>query len=281
MTLKDFAINALKLTGVTDAELTEISAAENLADVKISDDLMAKYNAGILTLNSAKSNADLKKHFNAQVYNGIDALIERIMEENQLDALSLHDIQTEKSTPKKIELLTKALNKKVATGKPVANADDIKTLNEQIVKLKTDHETVLKAKEAEFEGQLINFQRSQYLATKDYANITDKEIGVKIANEYLNKALTEKGAILVRDNGQLKLKSAKDPSLDYYENNKAVSFNEFSDGVLAQNNLLKVQTQTQAASATPTITTPAATEKNTTVLERNKAQLELMKQNAQ
>lgn len=280
MKLKDFTINALKIAGVTDAELTEITNAANADEVVLSDDLIKKFNAGVLTLDSAKANPNLKSHFNAQVYNGIDALVARIVEENDLDSLSKFDIDSEKSTPKKIELLTKALNKKVSTAKAPANADEIKVLNEQLLNLKTQSELALKNKENEFENTLIQMQRSQYLASKEYANIPDKEIGIKIANEYLNKALTEKGAILVRVDGQLKLKSAKDPSLDYYENNKIVSYNEFADGVLAQNNLLKVQTQTPPA-GTPatqtTITTTAGTEANTTVIERNKAQLAAMK----
>lgn len=279
MKLKDFTINALKVAGVTDAELTEIVNAPNADEVVLSDDLVKRFNSGILTLESAKANPDLKKHFNAQVYNGIDALLERIVNENEIDSLALFDIQSEKSTPKKIELLTKALNKKAASSKSPAT-DEIKTLNEQLAKLKTESELALKNKENEFENTLIQMQRSTYLAGKEYANITDKEIGVKIANEYLNKALSERGAIIVRENGQLKLKSAKDPALDYYENNKAVSYNDFADWVLAQNNLIKVQSQTTPAvtTATQTITTPAGKEVNNTVLERNKAVLDQYKQ---
>lgn len=280
MKLKDFTINALKVAGVTDAELTEIVNAPNADEVVLSDDLIKKFNTGILTLDSAKANPNLKSHFNAQVYNGIDALVARIVEENDLDSLSKFDIDSEKSTPKKIELLTKALNKKVGTGKAPANADEIKALNDQLLKLKTESELALKNKENEFENTLIQMQRTQYLSSKEYANIPaeQKEIGIKIANEFINTALNEKGAILVRDNGVLKLKSAKDPSLDYYENNKAVTYNDFADGVLAQNNLLKVQTQPPTGKpVTPTKTTPAGTEINTTVIERNKAQLEAMK----
>lgn len=281
MKLKDFTINALKIAGVTDAELTEIVNAPNTDEVVLNDDLIKKFNTGILTLDSAKANPNLKSHFNAQVYNGIDALVSRIVEENEIDSLSKFDIDSEKSTPKKIELLTKAL-KKSANGKNPANADEIKALNDQLLKLKNESELALKNKENEFENTLIQMQRTQYLSSKEYANIPNeqKEIGIKIANEFINTALTQKGAILVRDNGVLKLKSAKDPSLDYYENNKAVSYNEFADGVLAQNNLLKVQNQTtpaQQGATHTTKTTPAGTEVNTTVIERNKAQLEAMK----
>lgn len=279
MKLKDFTINALKVAGVTDAELTEIVNAPNADEVVLSDDLVKRFNSGILTLDSAKANPDLKKHFNAQVYNGIDALLERIVNENEIDSLALFDIQSEKSTPKKIELLTKALNKKAASSKSPATADEIKTLNEQLAKLKSESELALKNKENEFENTLIQMERSTYLAGKEYANIPDKKIGVKIANEYLDQALAEKGATIVRENGQLKLKRANDPTMDYFENNKPVSYNDFADGVLAQNNLIKVQSQTTPAvnTATQTITTPAGKEVNSTVLERNKAVLEQFK----
>lgn len=280
MKLKDFTINALKIAGVTDAELAEIIATDKVDEYVLSDDLIKKFNTGVLTLESAKANTTLKSHFNAQTYNGIDALLTKLVEENNIDSLSLHDFQEEKSTPKKIEILTKALNKKAGQAKTPETAEEIKTLHSQLLKLKSESELALKNKENEFENTLIEMQRSQYLATKDYANITDKEIGVKIANEYLNKGLTDKGAIIVRENGQLKLKNSKDPSMAYYENNKEVSYNEFADGVLAQNNLLKVKSQTTPAKTgtTTTTTTPAATEVNTTVLDKNKATLEAYKQ---
>lgn len=282
MKLKDFTINALKIAGVTDAELTDIVNAPNADEVVLSDDLIKKFNTGVLTLESAKSDIRLKSHFNAQTYNGIDSLVAKLVEEYDLPSLDKFDIDSEKSTPKKIELLTKALKKSAASGKGPANADEIKTLNDQLLKLKSESELALKNKENEFENTLIQMQRTQYLSSKEYANIPaeQKEIGIKIANEFINTALTEKGAILVRDNGVLKLKSAKDPSLDYYENNKAVTYNEFADGVLAQNNLLKVQTQTppaQQGATHTTKTTPAGTEVNQTVIERNKAQLDAMK----
>lgn len=278
MKVKDFTISALKTAGVSDAELAEILSAQNTDEIELSENLISKFNSSILTLDSAKANTNLKSHFNAQVYNGLDALVNRMVEENNIDSLSKYDIDSEKSTPKKIELLAKAL-KKNGTATP-ANADEIKGLNEQLLKLKQESETAIRNKDAEFENTLIQMERQNYLATKDYANITDKEIGIKIASEYLNKALSEKGATLVREDGKLKLKSSKDPSLDYYENNKAVSYNEFTDGVLAQNNLLKVQTQTTptATPATPrTITTTSANDVNHSVLERNKAQLEQYK----
>lgn len=279
MKLKDFTINALKTVGLTDADLAEISSATNTDEIELSDDLINKFNSGILTLDSAKANTNLKSHFNAQVYNGIDALLGRLAEENNIDSLSKFDFDSEKSTPKKIELLAKALNKKVGGSSAPANADEIKQLNDQLLKLKQESDLAIRNKDVEFENTLIQMERQNYLATKDYANITDKEIGIKIASEYLNKALTEKGATLVRENGKLKLKSSKDLTLDYYENNKAVSYNEFTDGVLAQNNLLKVQTQTTPAiTATPrTITTTAGNDVNHSVLDRNKAQLEQFK----
>lgn len=280
MKLKDFTINALKIAGVTDAELSDIIATDKVDEYVLGEDLIKKFNAGVLTLESAKANATLKGHFNAQTYNGIDALVAKLVEENDLDSLAKFDIDSEKSTQKKIELLTKALNKKVANGtKNPATADEIKTLNAQLATLKGEFELTLKNKDNDYENMLISMQRSSYLQTKDYANIADREIGAKIADEYLNKAFTEKGAKLVRENGQLKLKNAMDTSVDFYENNKAVSFNEFADSVLAQNNLLKVS-QTPATTATQTITTTGKTDANSTVLNANKAQLEQMKANS-
>jgi hypothetical protein len=77
-------------------------------------------------------------------------------------------------------------------------------------------------------------------------------VNIDVAQSLINKALTEKGAILVKNGTGLKLMQAADPALEYYDSsNKAVSFNDFVDRTLADARFLAVSNPKQTAQQKP------------------------------
>jgi hypothetical protein len=74
------------------------------------------------------------------------------------------------------------------------------------------------------------------------------EVNTQMARLLIDKQLKEKGAMLVRKDGELKLVQSALPDMDYYQDNKPVSFSDFTNKILADNKLLEVSqpaTQTQ------------------------------------
>ena len=96
------------------------------------------------------------------------------------------------------------------------------------------------------------------LASKNYANKQlDNGVNITIASTLLENALKKSGAIVVNENGTLKLKNAASPELDYYdESHKAVGFGDYVNKLLADNKLLEVSKPGQQPIQTPPITIP-------------------------
>ena len=67
------------------------------------------------------------------------------------------------------------------------------------------------------------------------------DLDVDVVRGLLNKELKTKGAVLVRVNGEMKLKQADNPEMDFVDAGfKPVSFSDFTDKTLAEKNLLDV-----------------------------------------
>lgn len=240
-----------------------IETNKSLLDADLPEEIAGTINGSLLTLDSAKNNFDLKKHFTAQALNGTDAAIERLVNEYQFEDIDKAEFLAEKNTNKKVEMLASklktALDKKASTpdgtGKSAALEKEILTLNSQLLDIKNTHNTEKLALQSQFENQILGYNVNQILSSKDYANINDKEVAVTVANQFINKALNESNAKLITKDGKLKLVRNDDTALDYMENNKIIEFNDFADKTLSKHNLLKVSnstTNTAVNSATQT-----------------------------
>jgi len=82
------------------------------------------------------------------------------------------------------------------------------------------------------------------LKGKNYANKDmPADTSAKIAQMLIADELQKRGIQPVNENGTLKLKQAKDLSLDYFdENHKQLSYDDFASKILAENKLLAVST---------------------------------------
>lgn len=262
---------AAKLGLQNDPQMVSLLSNAQIANMEIGDDFAGKMNAGLMSLDGAKSNTEVKKHFDALALNGVDA---KLLPLAQLYGAT-NEFDAEKSTYKRVDILAEKIKAKIAEIEAkTQNADvtkdsEVKRLNAELQKLQNqlttltadkDREiTVLKsAHEKAMLGNLIDFS----LTGKPYANDkVDAKTNVTIARALLDSALAAKGAIIVNDNGVLKLKNANAPELDLLdEGNKPVSFAGFTDKVLADANLLKVSKSATQQQRTP-FTIPVAQQK--------------------
>lgn len=253
---------AAKLSLQNEQQLVSLLSNATLANMEIGDDFANRMNAGLMSLDGAKSNTEVKKHFDALALNGIDAKL--------LPLAQTYGVQTqfdgEKSTYKRVDILAEAIKAKIAeienkaASGDVTKDSEVKRLNAELQKLQTQLTSLTADKDREIAGLKATHEKAMLgslidfaLTGKPYANDkVDAKTNVTIARALLDGKLAEKGAIIVNENGVLKLKNANAPELDLLdEGNKPVTFAGFTDKILADANLLKVSKEPQQQKRTP------------------------------
>lgn len=231
------------------------------ATVEIDQALVDKFNQNYLTLNSAKNNPELKKHFYAVAMNGLDTELETTMTELSLSEDVINEIRGEKSSFKKASLLAKKIKSLEAEKSSATTKTDkaeiqakIDALNAEVVRVRAEKEQAVKEVEARYKNEINDILLSNTFGSYDYALPTSKDANVKLAKSLFMEEVTKKGYNIALDNNEFKLVTAD--GMDVYENNQRVGFKDFTDRLLAQHKLLKVAgEQTPANQQTQTQTT--------------------------
>jgi len=270
--LNTFAVNSG--TPKDDAGLLSLLQNKELASIDIPDSIASKINSNYFTLDSAKNNPTLKSHFFAQALNGVDSELNKIMTDLQLEDTVKQELLSEQSTHKRTSQLIKKvaeLEKSKASKAPGEKAEldrQIADLNGQIATLKSS--TIAKSEYDallnKHESELTNIKLNSILSDYNYSLPKEmaQELKLSTAKIALENSLKEKGVKIVRENGELKLKTSTDT--DYYVDNKPVTIKDFADSVLAQNKLLVVSGNNNTP-ATPIVVTPSTSKRNTSSFE--------------
>ncbi len=216
-------------------------------DKELPTDAANKIDTGLLSLEAAKANPEVTKAVKAQVLAGADARMDSIIADL---GITMDDkFPQEKNTYEKIAMLTKAAldaGKKADKSNNKQTADEFskkeEDYNNQIKALKE----TLSSKENEFstarENDLTNFELQKILFGKDYIfpKEMDPNLKVTTASGAVQQELAKKGFALKRNEaGQLTLVN-KEGTPAYGADNVALEPNNFIDGVLTQNKLLRV-----------------------------------------
>lgn len=225
-------------------------------DTEITDKVADTIDKGLLTIEAAKINPDVKNALKAQTLAGADAQMDELIKEMGLTVDE--DFANEKNTYAKIPKLAKLLHeagKKKGEGANKENVSEvIKQERTQWTQKEAEFQKQLKqlnetlaAKETEFkttrEGDLTAFEVDKILLGKKYVLPEDMDSSIKIATARgaLNKDLQSKGLYLRRNEaGQLVI-TDKDGQTAYSDKHEKIDNpNNYIDGVLTQNKLLKI-----------------------------------------
>lgn len=238
-----------KLAAKTGVDITAPEFAEFLSSAIELPDAMASAfdSARIYTPESARNDHELKNMFFAQALNGVDTRISTLLDEYQLPDELRTTITGEPKTIEKIPAFIKAI-KALESQKVGATAGEKANLQQQINALQAAKATEIQALRDEFSTTESGYrQRIQKMhidrlisGKKLDTSKFDDETMLELAQSLLGKNLAQKGAKIVDINDTFVLKRAADESLDYYENNQAVTLDSFIDQVLAANKLLAV-----------------------------------------
>lgn len=218
------------------------------AEFELPDALTTAIDNGLLSVASAKNNhPEIKKHYFAQAYNGLDNELESLMEAEKLPDEIRQLIKQEQSSTKKAILLTNKI-KDLTLQKANAGKTDKDELNRQIAELQGQLRDI-KANEqklrAEHEGQLrsvkmsyaLNNNLSGYKTVYDDMPADRKSKILKVIIE--DNLAAQNAEFTINDNGELVLQT-KDGNTLFGKDHNPMTPKMFLDQVLANEKALKV-----------------------------------------
>ncbi|HET6255863.1 MAG TPA: hypothetical protein VFE32_17430 [Puia sp.] len=250
---------------------------------EVPDAVANQIETALLTMDSAKSHPDLKRHFFAALADGMDASLKKIAQKRQIPDADWAPIESEKSTVKKMEMLTdKLLELRDAKDNATSKTEkgqlqkQIEELQEQLRLTKEGHTTELDNRQKTFSARETGLMVEAILAGKNYANKElPKGVSIITAKTLIDQALAKEGLMVVNKDGVIRV--LKQDGSDYYDSkHNKVDADGFFDGVLSSNKLLAVTDQSKTGDPShqqQTIVTGDDKKVNTRLLEANQASL--------
>lgn len=247
----DFIAKLATMSGInpSDPALVSILSSSDFANTKIPDEITSKINQSLMTLDAAKNNETLRKHFHGEVYKGLDANLNNVIENFKLDQEIVDAINQEHKTTEKynrlVEKVRELESKKAATISKVDKKEveiEIQNLNNQIKDLTTRLQQAPAERDQYWSDRLKSKEIQNILTSYQFANEKDipKDVLIETASVLLNRKLNE-NKIRVEynaENNSIGLKT--ESGLDFYKDNTPVSFKSFVDSVLAENKMLNI-----------------------------------------
>ncbi|MCL1933512.1 MAG: hypothetical protein FWF53_06865 [Candidatus Azobacteroides sp.] len=274
MKLPEFINNvASKSEKQDDPAVVDILSRADIQNINIADDVANGIINGLLTVETAKSHPVVKKHFYAQCLAPYDAEILNTVKKFELGDDFEAEISGNKNTFDKFRKLNEKLKELTDGLKTSQGKGDEKTIekyvklindrNAEIARLKesTVPKTEFEKAQKEKENEIRDFMIHSKIEGLKFANQdVSADVNTEVANVLLKKALLKNKAVIVKEGNDLKLKNAEDPNLDFLnEQNKTVSFDDFTNKVFAESKILAVSgnknpnTQSFAPPANPFI----------------------------
>lgn len=241
-----------KQYGLSDEDVKAIMEADDASatdEIEVEEDIANKLGQNLLTVESAKANAEVRKSITAEALNGFDTLGTQLIDEYKIPDDKLAEIKAEKSTHKRIKLLTKLIadikaEEATASSKDsAAAAKTIKELNEQLAGLKEKHKTELDTLNGNFNKERVKSKVDDIYLGLEYA-LADvpKEVAIAAARGVIQRVEETEGVeYKLTDNG---LELVKKDGTPYFDatTNKPVAPKDFIQRHLQTNKLLKVST---------------------------------------
>lgn len=234
----------------SDPALVGILSKAELANQEIPDDLATKIEEGLFNLDSAKQNGKLKAHFTGLALNGLDAELERLATQEELEEGDITELKAETNSFKKAGILAEKIKAKTAKLGQGSKKDDdklrqeITNLNAQLKAEKEARATDLAKQQAETVAKIQALHEKQLMASMPYTN-KDLPLEANINNLmfFTNQKLAElKGKVKYDiETGTFKLVQQADESLDLYDQqNNLMKYEDLVKGVGIQHKLVAV-----------------------------------------
>ncbi len=255
-----------KKSGIDAANkaLVDLLSKAELSNTEIPDELANAIDTALMNVEAAKAHPEVIKKVKGEALNGADAVVSKLIEELGFATEDAADIVADKNTFSKIEKMIKKTAELTEKKNKSTDGADKKALQKQIDDLhqaqkdliKKNQET-LTAKEAEFNGLIIDKELQTLVAQKKLSLPEEMPVATKnsIVMAAIKSELAAKGFQIVNTNGTMEVKKSDGTDAFDDQHNKIVVTN-LIDGVLAQNKLLQVNER--ANPANPTVVIPGS-----------------------
>ena len=242
-----------------DEQLKALVMNPALSNVQVPSSIAASVQQRLMTENEAKINPVVKKHFTGTALSTVDSKIKDLLDEFSFDDETKTSILTEQSTYNRIPMLAKAIadakDRSISAtgGEKKALIDKISELQNLLNAEKEGRKSDIFNVNSQWESKLTEKELYAMFSQYNYALDLDKDITISTAKGLWEKKLKERGGKYMFTNDGLKLVNAEAPDLPFTIDNKTVDVKSFTENVLAEAKLLKVQGQAPASpAATPT-----------------------------
>lgn len=234
-----------------DENLVNALSAPDLDKLTVPDDFFTSLDNNLLSLDAAKGDhPDIKNYYTAQVLDRVDKDILALAQENKLPDDAIAELKSEKSSYKRVGLLTRKLadahSKKASAGNVDKEkyAKEIADLNEAI-RLEKEKAGQIEAtwQQKLLDKDMMNAKRAiiaQYKTTFDHLSPQAREA---MLDSLINFSLKEKNYKLSVDDSGKMLLLREDGSKAFGENHQELTAKSFFDKVLSDNKVLVVNDQ--------------------------------------
>lgn len=247
----EFLSKLASMAGIdaTNPALIEILSNSEFSNYKLPDEVTGKINGALLTYDSARNNEGLRRHYHAEILNGLDSNIESVIDRFGVEQDIADSIRSEKKTTEKYNKLIEKLSDLHSRKAQTTNRTDKKELEDEIGKLNSQvRELNDKLKQAPIErdqfwsDKLKTKAIQNMLAGYNYAGEKDipKEVLMETASVLLNRKLNENKINVVYSTDQDTVSLKTESGMDYYKDNAPMSFKQFADSVLAESKMLTI-----------------------------------------
>lgn len=241
-----------------DETLKKLLSFTDAAQFELPDEIANAFEQNLLTEDSATANTNVRSKIFAEALNGVDAELDTMLGDFEFDdAFKTTYKGIQKNTNEKVRKLKAGLQDQLKAAKEKAknsgNPNDkaeVDALKAQIADLnkkQSDRDLLHKTELENLKLQNLN-DRKDYTLRSTLSgkplpkNGLSQDINILTAKTLINQEMAKHGLVFYfDDNGNAVLKQKKDGAeIDYYVDNKSVNFDQFIDGVLAQNKFVQV-----------------------------------------
>ena len=243
-----------------DEQLKALVMNPALSNLQVPTNVAQSVAQRLMTENEAKINPVVKKHFTGTALSTVDSKIKDLLDEFSFDEETKASILTEQSTYNRIPMLAKAIadakDRSISAtgGEKKALVDKISELQNLLNAEKEGRKSDINNVNSQWESKLTEKELYAMFSQYNYALDLDKDITISTAKGLWEKKLRERGGKYMFTNDGLKLVNAEAPDLPFTIDNKTVDVKSFTENVLAEAKLLKVQGTAPAPVATSTPT---------------------------
>lgn len=231
----------------TDKAFIDVLSKAEFANTELPESITSALTTNLLTIDAAKNNPTLKKHFVGNALDPINKGIEELIAEYGIDEVTKAEILADQNTYNKYKVAAKKIaelkEKSAGSTNKGEKADlerQINELNKQLSLVATDTQSKIDTIKNEYEQRILNREIDYTLSSKPLPGQFDRDVEVNIARQFVDKALLTKGAVIRTIDGRIAVKQKDNPEMDIFENGKPLTFDALTDMALAENKFIKV-----------------------------------------